>query len=153
MNRYPDEPWRTDHWVTSRHNFDPAIEVPPHSIELHDITVRDGEECADLAFNVDDKVRIAEALALVGVPRMEMFLTVPGWLEAVRAILARKLPQKLVVTWDPGRTERAVDLGVRDIMAIGYTGSPVRGYDIEQLLQSIGNFLVCSFENTTKCLT
>lgn len=32
----------------------------------------------------------------------------------------------------------------RDIMAIGYTGSPVRGYDIEQLLQSIGNFLDAS---------
>ncbi len=116
MNRNPVEPWRTDRWVTSRHNFDPSITVPPRQVELHDITVRDGEECADLAFSVDDKVRIAEALALVGIPRMEMFLTVPGWLEAVRAILARKLPQRLVVTWDPGRTERAIDLGVRDVM-------------------------------------
>ena len=116
MERYPDEPWRTDRWVTSRHNFEPEIAVPPHAIELHDITVRDGEECADLAFNVADKVRIAEALALVGIRRMEMFLTVPGWLEAVRAIMARKLDQRLYVTWDPGRTERALDLGVRDIM-------------------------------------
>lgn len=32
----------------------------------------------------------------------------------------------------------------RDIMAIGYTGSPVHGYDIEQLLQSIGQFLDAS---------
>lgn len=29
----------------------------------------------------------------------------------------------------------------RDIMAIGYSGSPVHGYDIEQLLKSIGHFL------------
>lgn len=32
----------------------------------------------------------------------------------------------------------------RDIMAIGYSGSPVHGYDIEQLLESIGLFLDAS---------
>jgi redox-sensing transcriptional repressor len=32
----------------------------------------------------------------------------------------------------------------RDIMAIGYTGSPVHGYDVEQLLESIGQFLDAS---------
>ncbi len=32
----------------------------------------------------------------------------------------------------------------RDIMAIGYSGSPVRGYDIERLLTSIGQFLDAS---------
>ena len=116
----PDEstsmPWRTDHWFCSPHNFDPDIRVPPHPAELHDITVRDGEECADVAFSVEDKVRIAEALALVGVKRMELFLTVPGWLEAVRAILRRKLPLALYVTWHPGRVERVLDLGVRHIM-------------------------------------
>ena len=84
-------PWRTPHWFCSPHNFEPTFPVPPHTVELHDITVRDGEECADVAFTVDDKVRIAEALALVGIKRMELFLTVPGWLEAVRAILRRKL--------------------------------------------------------------
>ena len=29
----------------------------------------------------------------------------------------------------------------RDMMAIGYTGSPNRGYDIRELIESIGNFL------------
>jgi isopropylmalate/homocitrate/citramalate synthase len=78
--------------------------------------VRDGEECADVAFTVDDKVRIAEALALVGIRRMELFLTVPGWLEAVRAIMRRRLDLKLYVTWHPGRVERALEAGVRHIM-------------------------------------
>lgn len=32
----------------------------------------------------------------------------------------------------------------RDIMAIGYSGSPVHGYDIERLLTSIGQFLDAS---------
>ncbi|MFA5026952.1 MAG: hypothetical protein WC713_03690 [Candidatus Methylomirabilota bacterium] len=109
-------PWRTPHWFCSPHNFEPAITPPPHPVALHDITVRDGEECADVAFTVDDKVRIAEALALVGIKRMELFLTVPGWLEAVRAILRRQLPLELYVTWHPGRVERVLELGVRQVM-------------------------------------
>lgn len=109
-------PWRAEHWSVSPHNFDPAIQVPPHRVELHDITIRDGEECADVAFTVDDKVKIVEALAAVGMRRTELFLTVPGWLEAVRAILARQLPIDLYVDWHPGRVEKAIDAGVRHIM-------------------------------------
>ena len=116
MARDPKQPWLSGRWAASQHNFDPAIAVPPRPVALHDITVRDGEECADLAFGVEGKVRIAEALARVGVRRMELFLTVPGWLDAVRAILARRLGLDLYVTWHPGRVERALDLGVRHVM-------------------------------------
>ncbi len=116
MRHNPTRPWLADHWAASQHNFDPAIAVPIRQVELQDITVRDGEECADLAFNVEDKVRIAEALVRAGIHRMELFLTVPGWLEAVRAILRRGLDLKLYVTWQPGRVERALELGVKHIM-------------------------------------
>ncbi|MBT4098131.1 MAG: hypothetical protein HOC05_16490 [Gemmatimonadetes bacterium] len=110
------QPWKTDHWSVSPHNFDADVAVEPHRVELHDITIRDGEECADLAYNVDDKVRIAEALAATGLKRTELFLTVPGWLEAVRAIMDRQLPLDLYVDWNPERVGRAIDLGVRHIM-------------------------------------
>lgn len=110
------QPWKTDRWSVSPHNFDPDVHVKPHRVELHDITIRDGEECADLAYNVDDKVGIAEALARVGLKRTELFLTVPGWLEAVRAILDRQLPLDLYVDYHPGRVEQAMELGVRHIM-------------------------------------
>jgi isopropylmalate/homocitrate/citramalate synthase len=116
MKHDANAPWLSGQWAASPFNFDAAINVPPHPIELHDITVRDGEECAGLAFSVEDKVRIAEALVRFGVKRMELFLTVPGWLEAIRAILARGLGTDLYVTWHPGRVERALDLGVRHIM-------------------------------------
>jgi len=43
-------------------------------------------------------VRIAEALARLGIRRTELFLTVPGWYESVRAIMARRLPFDLYVT-------------------------------------------------------
>ena len=108
--------WRKPHWFVSPHNFDARVQIPPHPVELHDITVRDGEECADVAFTVDDKVRIAEALARAGIRRMELLLIVPGWLEAVRAIMQRQLPLQLYVTWQPGRVERTLELGVRHVM-------------------------------------
>ncbi len=116
MNRHPEQPWLATSWAASLHNFSPEIAIPPHPVALHDITVRDGEECADLAFTVEGKVRVAEALARLGIQRMEMFLTVPGWLEALRAILARDLGMDIYVTWQPGRVERALELGVRHIM-------------------------------------
>jgi isopropylmalate/homocitrate/citramalate synthase len=116
MKQVPREPWLTEHWAASQHNFDPAIDVPAHPVVLHDITVRDGEESADVAFSIEDKVRIAEALCRLGVRRMELFLTVPGWLEAIRALMRRHLDMALYVTWHPGRVERALDLGVKHIM-------------------------------------
>jgi homocitrate synthase NifV len=116
MERGSQKPWLTPHWSASPHNFDPAIAIAPHRVALHDITIRDGEECADLAFTVEDKVRIAEALALAGIRRTEVFLTVPGWLATVRAIMRRRLDMDLYVTWHPGRVERALELGVRHVM-------------------------------------
>ena len=110
------QPWRGPNWAASRHNFDPAIAVPPRSVVLHDLTLRDGEEAADLAFTTADKVRIAEALARLGITRTEVFLTVPGWQEVIRGILARELGMDLWVTWQPGRVEAALDLGVKHTM-------------------------------------
>jgi homocitrate synthase NifV len=127
-NAGSDQPWRAGHWFCSPHNFDPAVRRPPGRVELHDITVRDGEECADVALTVDDKVRIVEALAAAGIRRSELFLTVPGWLEAVRAILRRKLPVDLYVNWHPGRVERTLELGIRHVMVWYWIGEHLHRY-------------------------
>lgn len=108
--------WVGQHWSVSPHNFAEEIRVPPHPVVLHDITLRDGEECADVALGVEEKIAIAEALCEVGVRRIELFLTVPGWLEVVRQYASRQLPAVLYVTWRPGRIERAVELGVKHVM-------------------------------------
>lgn len=109
-------PFASRHWVTSRHNFDPAIAVAPRPVEIHDLTLRDGEEAADLAFTTADKLRLAEGLARLGIKRTEVFLTVPGWPEVIRGILERQLGMDLWVTWQPGRVELALDLGVKHVM-------------------------------------
>ncbi len=109
-------PWNGPYWSVSPHNFDAEIAVPAHKVELHDITVRDGEECADLAYTVDDKVKIIEAIAAAGIKRSELFLSTPGWLESVRAVMRRNLPLDLYVDWRPGRIEKALETGVRHVM-------------------------------------
>ena len=123
----PAPPWVGPHWSVSPHNFDPAIAVPPRPVQLHDITVRDGEECADVAFTVADKVRFAEALAEAGVRRLELFPTVPGWPEAIRAVMARVaagLPLDVYVTWEAAKAQQVLDLGVRHVM-VWYRSSDV----------------------------
>ena len=118
------EPWEGAHWSVSPHNFAAEIAPPGRPVQLHDVTMRDGEECADLAYSVDDKVRIAEALARLGIRRTELFLTVPGWYDSVRAIVARRLPFDLYVTWNPVKTPRVLALGVRHVM-VWYRASDV----------------------------
>jgi isopropylmalate/homocitrate/citramalate synthase len=69
-----DTPWKTDGWHTSPWNFDPEVTKDwkfPENITIHDVTLRDGEQQAGLAFNYEDKIRIAEGLAEVGVHRIE----------------------------------------------------------------------------------
>ena len=88
--------------------------VPPGDASRHHVARRGGVRRRRV--RCEDKVAIAEALCAVGLRRIELFLTVPGWLEVVRQYMARRLPAALYVTWQPGRVERALDLGVRHVM-------------------------------------
>ncbi|MCZ6764483.1 MAG: pyruvate carboxyltransferase, partial [Alphaproteobacteria bacterium] len=69
-----DTPWISENWHTSPWNFAPEVVAGlnfPEKIKIHDVTLRDGEQQAGLAFDFDDKIRIAEGLAEVGVHRIE----------------------------------------------------------------------------------
>ena len=68
------EPWKTDHWFVSPWNYVEEVTKgfqPPKEVKIHDITLRDGEQQAGVIFTRDDKIRIAEKLAEVGVHRIE----------------------------------------------------------------------------------
>lgn len=68
-NHYEEGKW----WV-SPYNFIPEVrqglDLPP-KVEIHDATLRDGEQTPGVVFSIDDKIAIASKLAEVGVERIE----------------------------------------------------------------------------------
>jgi len=68
------EPWIGDRWIVSPYNFAPEVLSQmdlPESAELCDVTLRDGEQQTGIVFKKDEKVKIAEKLAEIGVKWIE----------------------------------------------------------------------------------
>ncbi|MGH9198244.1 MAG: pyruvate carboxyltransferase, partial [Acidimicrobiia bacterium] len=91
------EPWKTDQWFSSPWNYLPEVTEGfnlPSKVEVHDVTLRDGEQQAGVEFSADDKIRIAEALADAGIQRIEAGLPAVSDEDekAVRAIANLGLP-------------------------------------------------------------
>src|SRR5215831_15961481 len=65
---------RDDRWWVSPFNLTDEVRRSrslPARVQIHDATLRDGEQTPGVVFSVADKVAIAEALAAVGVDRIE----------------------------------------------------------------------------------
>ncbi len=118
-----DTPWFTPRWFTSQHNFAPEVRATlrfPKTIQFHDITLRDGEQQAGVVFTKDDKIRIAEKLAEVGVHRIEAGLPTVSRAdeEAIKEIVKRKLGPKIFAfsRCMVADIQRAVDCGVDGVV-------------------------------------
>ncbi len=95
-----EQPWKSDNWFVSPWNFEDEVRAElhfPETIQVHDITLRDGEQQTGIAFNRDDKIRIAEALAEAGVHRIEAGMPVVSKEDAaaIRDIVDRNLGPKI----------------------------------------------------------
>ena len=70
----PPEFHRDDQWWVSPFNVEREVRrsfaLPPR-VQIHDATLRDGEQTPGVVFTVGDKIAIAEALSAVGVDRIE----------------------------------------------------------------------------------
>ena len=118
-----DQPWKTDQYFVSPWNYQPEVTSgfsPPSAVEVHDVTLRDGEQQAGIEFTADEKMRIAERLAEAGVQRIEAGLPAvsPADAEAVRRIAAAGLPAR-VFSFSRCMVDdvkRALDTGVEGIV-------------------------------------
>src|SRR6476660_6061160 len=91
---------RENQWWISPYNFVPEVlnnrELPAR-VQIHDATLRDGEQTPGVVFSVADKVAIAEALAAVGVDRIEagMPAVSDDDVAAIKQIARLGLPAKI----------------------------------------------------------
>jgi len=96
MKSMKNQPWKTENWHVSPWNYLDEVTkdfTPPKQVKIHDITLRDGEQQAGIIFTKDDKIRIAEKLAEIGVHRIEagMPAVSPNDETAIREIVKRNL--------------------------------------------------------------
>ncbi len=68
-------PWRTDEYFVSFYNFEDEVRKQlshlPKKVAFHDITLRDGEQQANIIFRKEEKLKIARMLDDAGVDRIE----------------------------------------------------------------------------------
>ena len=69
MQFYKENAW----WVSPFNEKEEVVEqiVPSQTVDIHDATLRDGEQTPGVVFSQDDKVRIAEKLIEAGITRIE----------------------------------------------------------------------------------
>ncbi|GBD28812.1 2-isopropylmalate synthase [bacterium HR31] len=140
-------PWMTERWFTSPHNYAPEVRAQLHfppKVEFHDVTLRDGEQQAGVVFTTDDKIRIAEKLAEVGVHRIEAGLPMVSRADraAVEAIARRNLGPKVYAFSRclVSDVQQAVDCGVKGVVVeipssqhiieLAYQWEPQRAIDL-----------------------
>jgi len=85
------EPWITDRWISSRWNFERDVLDQlhlPQKVEIYDITLRDGEQQPGIVFDKESKLKIAKALAELGIHGIEAGMPAisPEDFETVREI-------------------------------------------------------------------
>ena len=127
-------PWRTANWFVSPWNFrnstNGALPLPGH-VTLHDMTLRDGEQQPGLLFSVEEKVRIAEALAEAGIPRIEAGMPARSAQdeEAVRQIVKRGLASKIIgfSLCETEHIRKTIDCGVTGVLV----GTPSARHQLE----------------------
>ncbi|MPM00468.1 2-isopropylmalate synthase [bioreactor metagenome] len=116
-------PWKTDKWFTSPWNFADEVKSTYHfnkNIKLHDISLRDGEQQAGLIFSKDEKVRLAEKMAEIGIHRIEagMPAVSPDDKAAITQIVKMNLGPEIFAFCRcvKADVEKAADIGVSGIV-------------------------------------
>lgn len=113
------QPWKTDQWFVSPWNYMAEVTKEfqfAQRIQVHDLTLRDGEQQAGLCFRKDEKVRIAEKAAELGVHRIEAGTPVVSKEDeaAIREIVRRNLGPQIfaLARCRVEDVQRVVDTGV-----------------------------------------
>jgi methanogen homocitrate synthase len=110
-------------WSVSRYDFEPEVRQDwclPARVTIHDVTLRDGEQWPGVVLTKAEKLRIAHALADLGVQRIEGGMPVVSEedADAVRAMSREIHNAEISALVRPSRTdlELAANCGVRHVI-------------------------------------
>jgi isopropylmalate/homocitrate/citramalate synthase len=137
-------PWCTDRWWVSHYNFVQEVRAGfllPERVQIHDATLRDGEQTPGVVFNIQDKITIAKALDEAGVDRIEAGMPAVSAEdhEAIREIVKLGLSSKVMafsraVASD---VEKSIDCNVWGIVIEAPSGLPRLKYQFEWTPQEV----------------
>jgi isopropylmalate/homocitrate/citramalate synthase len=123
MKGASEDSWRGPGWFVSPWNYLPKevdAFAAPANVRIHDVTLRDGEQQAGVLFRKDDKLRIAAALADLGVHRIEAGMPAVSKDDeaAIRAIVAAELGPEIFCFSRCMKDDvmRAADCGVSGVV-------------------------------------
>lgn len=116
--------YKNDRWFVSPWNFVDEIMQSNNfaeKIQIHDVTLRDGEQQAGLIFNKEEKIRIAETLAEAGIHRIEAGMPAVSKQDeqAIRELARRDLGETKIFAFSRCMVDdvkRAADCGVDGIV-------------------------------------
>ncbi len=106
-------------WWVSPLNFEPEVisDFRGKTVQIHDVTLRDGEQTVGVAFSPEERVAIAEALSDIGIHRLEIGMppASPEILEGMKRIVKRNLQAEMVgfVRTIKKDIDMAIDAGVK----------------------------------------
>jgi isopropylmalate/homocitrate/citramalate synthase len=94
--------WKTKNWFVSEWNYNKEVTKGfkfADKIKFHDSTLRDGEQQAGLVFTKDEKIRVAEELAELGIDRIEAGMPAVSEQDemAIKEIVKRNLGPEIFV--------------------------------------------------------
>lgn len=114
--------FKEDKYWASPLNFIPEnnMGLDGRSVQIHDVTLRDGEQTSNLAFSMNDRIRIAEALDELGVSRIEAGMPIisPEIREGIKRIVDLNLKAEVIgfCRTDRVDVDLAEDCGVKTVI-------------------------------------
>lgn len=101
IERLKGKPYfNNDGWWVCPFNFIEEVrnDLKGKRVIIHDVTLRDGEQTFGVAFSPDERVRIAEALDQMRVPRIEVGMppASPDIMEGIKRVVKRNLSAEII---------------------------------------------------------
>ena len=139
MSYFKEDAW----WASPYNDLNEvkSLMTAGQKVEIHDATLRDGEQTPGVVFTKDDKVRIAEMLDQIGVERIEAGMPAVSKMDqdAIREISKKNLKAEIYTFARATRQDidMTVDCGANGVVIEVPIGYPKLKYQFDWTLKKV----------------